>query len=220
MAIFYRKPNSRYLREEDKCPICECRLVRLRRFAHVAQCADMAATEHAQQVAGFEWLKTVYNKFPVLKLTHAIPNEGKRTIGAAYRLIRQGLKSGVPDTDLPIGRRGFHSLRPEFKVRGKYPTENQVVWLDALWAEDNYTLVVFHWTEFRDAVLWYIGETDVAPARWPDQKVELLKTKPKRAKKPRTTTATKVTAKEAARLLRSGKAQVATSTTRGLRDLK
>src|SRR5262245_9730070 len=92
--------------ESEKCPLCGCHL-HFARMEHIGLCADAFATEHAQQVAAFEWLATLYEKFPEVKLAFAVPNGGLRHKRTAVRLKREGARSGVPDVCVPLARRGF-----------------------------------------------------------------------------------------------------------------
>jgi|GEM_PF-3522237 len=202
----YGRRKKKFIAEENKCPICEGELY-FARFQHIASCADQVGTEHAQQVAAFEWLKTQYESHPVLRLTHAIPNGGLRATRTAILMRREGVTSGVPDVALRFGRRGYVGMSPEFKVRGKKPTTNQAWWLDALWAENTFTFICYHWTEFRDAVLWYIGESENEPTSWPQQKAaaSLKKARAKRTEDP---AEHDLTLADAARLLASGEARV------------
>lgn len=58
----------------------------------------------------------------VAEIAFAIPNGGKRNAREAARLKCQGVKAGVPDIFVPMGRKGFCGLFIEMKgpiVKGK-----------------------------------------------------------------------------------------------------
>ena len=72
-------------------------------------------TEHEIQCDFFRKLKTLALIYPELELFHAIPNGGKRTLGTAIKLKREGVKAGVPDTHLPVPSGEYCGLYIEFK---------------------------------------------------------------------------------------------------------
>jgi hypothetical protein len=59
-------------------------------------------TEHQIQSAYFDILKLNEQYFPELKYIFAIPNGGKRTIGVAVKMKKEGVKKGVPDIFIPL----------------------------------------------------------------------------------------------------------------------
>jgi hypothetical protein len=59
-------------------------------------------TEHQIQSEYFKILAWNESKFPELKYIFAIPNGGKRSIGVAVKMKREGVKRGVPDIFVPI----------------------------------------------------------------------------------------------------------------------
>ncbi|MHB8388268.1 MAG: VRR-NUC domain-containing protein [Acidobacteriaceae bacterium] len=90
-------------------------------------------SEHAEQVALFQWAALASKRFPELKLLHAIPNGGARHIAVARKLKVEGVKAGVPDIFLPAARGGYHGLYIELKrSKGPKPTKEQEAWLRAL----------------------------------------------------------------------------------------
>ena len=89
-------------------------------------------TEHAEQVAVFEWSAYQRKKYPELDLLIAIPNGGKRHIGTAMKLKAEGVKPGVPDILLPVSRHGFNALWIELKVGKNKPSPNQLYMMHRL----------------------------------------------------------------------------------------
>lgn len=92
-------------------------------------------TEHAEQVAIFEWAKLRESIYPELELFYAIPNGAKlpyrrnkygRYSPEALRLLAEGLKPGIPDMCLPVPRGGYCGLYIELKHGRNKPTPAQV----------------------------------------------------------------------------------------------
>jgi len=59
-------------------------------------------TEHQIQSEYFKILAWNESKFPDLRFVFACPNGGKRHIGVAVKMKREGVKRGVPDIFIPI----------------------------------------------------------------------------------------------------------------------
>ena len=86
--------------------------------------------EHQTQVAFFKWLRL---KMPdVYEVAYAIPNGGQRHIRVATKLKAEGVKAGIPDICIPIGRHGFHALYIEMKSLTGAPTKKQLEKMNAL----------------------------------------------------------------------------------------
>lgn len=115
-----------------------------------------SGSEDGHQLALFCWCAT--SGIPELKWLFHIPNGGSRHIAEAGKLKAMGVKSGVPDIFLPIGRNGFKGLWIELKkpVKGIVSKE-QHEWLDFLFTQGYATLVCFGWIEARDCLLEYLG---------------------------------------------------------------
>lgn len=89
-------------------------------------------TEHLEQAAIFHWARLNEERYPELALLFAVPNAGKRSIGAARYYLEEGLKAGIPDILLPIPEKPYIGLAIEMKVGRNKPTENQIWWLEHL----------------------------------------------------------------------------------------
>lgn len=95
-------------------------------------------TEHDNQVAVVSWAHYNDERYPALKLLFAVPNAGKRSIGAARFYLAEGLKSGVPDLWLPVPHEEdfvwneYCGLVIEMKFGNNKTTENQDWWLQNL----------------------------------------------------------------------------------------
>lgn len=115
-----------------------------------------SGSEDGHQLALFCWAAS--SGIAELKWLFHIPNGGSRHIAEASKLKAMGVKSGVPDTFLPIGRNGFKGLWIELKKPKKGIVSNdQDKWL-AFLAEQGYaTRVCFGWEEARNALLQYLN---------------------------------------------------------------
>lgn len=91
-------------------------------------------TEEDEQAALFSWVRQLRETYPLLKLLHHSPNEGKRAPRKAKRL---GIRSGFPDLILPVpsADQKHIGLAIELKRGDNRPTENQRWWLEQLQAQ-------------------------------------------------------------------------------------
>ena len=113
-------------------------------------------SEHAEQVALFQWTATQYRKYPELKLLYAIPNGGHRHIATAKRMKAEGVRAGVPDLHLPVARNGHIGLWIEMKRKGSKPRESQLEWLTELAKYGHKCVVAYSWLDAVDAIKGYL----------------------------------------------------------------
>ena len=92
-------------------------------------------SEHTEQAALFEWAAWNQSKDAALNMLYAVPNGGKRDKATAAKLKAEGVKAGVPDVVLPVGRIGYQGFYIELKVGKNTTSKDQVVWLTELAAE-------------------------------------------------------------------------------------
>jgi hypothetical protein len=122
-------------------------------------------SENSIQAAFFEWLRLHEKKHPELALFYAIPNGTNKSYTA--RMVHQatGLKSGVPDTHLPI-QRGLHiadewevfvGLWIEFKSKTGTLSENQKWWIHRLEQEKHFVAVCRSWIDAANITIEYLG---------------------------------------------------------------
>jgi hypothetical protein len=106
---------------------------------------------------------------PDLRWLHAIPNGGKRIRSEAARMKAGGVKPGVPDLDLPVGRtlrntRSYLSLRIEMKKPGGKVSADQQKWINGL-RELGHCVQVCWCVESAWAVIcWYLSP------KWPEMR--------------------------------------------------
>ena len=116
-------------------------------------------SEHDEQVALFEWAQVYSVEIPELKSMFAIPNQGgggKSAIARGRKMVKEGLKSGVPDIFLPVARGDFHGLFLEMKYGAGRVSKDQRVWLDVLTRYGYLCVVAYSFDSAKDAVLDYL----------------------------------------------------------------
>jgi hypothetical protein len=103
-------------------------------------------------------------RYPELRLLHANPNHNillsKLPKASAIAVIAymkaEGLSKGLPDTHLPVARKGFHGLYIELKVDHNKPTPEQAAWLDALTQQGYLAVACWGWSDARDVIEEYL----------------------------------------------------------------
>jgi VRR-NUC domain len=95
--------------------------------------APRMPTEHEEQAAVIAWANAHADRR--LRLLFAIPNAGRRSMGALSYYLAEGLKPGVPDLFLPVPVAPYHGAFIEMKRRGRSTTSTeQLRWLADLGA--------------------------------------------------------------------------------------
>lgn len=114
--------------------------------------------ETGQQIACVTWFDYAWNKYK--DNFCAVPNGGKRDKKEAAGLKKQGVRSGWPDCQLMLARKGYHGLFLEGKVDDNDESKNQERIRGAL-EKAGYCCRVF-WSkeEFMDIVNWYLDGKD------------------------------------------------------------
>lgn len=99
-------------------------------------------TEAHEQRALFEWADRAKVRVPELALLYHIANGGTRNLIEARHLKEQGVRPGVPDICLPVGKGGYHALYIELKrAKGGRVSDDQRGWLNALNRAGNLAVV-------------------------------------------------------------------------------
>lgn len=115
-------------------------------------------TENQEQAALFEWANLHEHKYPELKLMFHIANGGIRDGRTAAILKRTGVKPGVPDLCLPVGRGKYHALYIEMKrMKGGTVSAYQKIWHNQLTKYGNKVAVCHGWVEAAEAIKNYLG---------------------------------------------------------------
>jgi hypothetical protein len=121
----------------------------------------MKDAEHLIQKAFFDWIDIHKNKIKALSLFHAVPNGGHRHVAVAAKLKREGVKSGVLDTQLPVPRGGFIGLAIEFKAPGGKQTAEQEQRAEALMKEGWCVMFCWSWESASRAAIGYLGMSKI-----------------------------------------------------------
>jgi hypothetical protein len=92
-------------------------------------------SEEQEQIHFFSLIDRQIAKYPELKFVFAIPNGGFRKSFEAERLVRGGVKGGVPDVCFPQPRGGYVGWWGELKRQNGVPSDvspKQREWLEWL----------------------------------------------------------------------------------------
>lgn len=114
-------------------------------------------SEHAEQVALFQWASMAVATMPELELMFAIPNGGARSKVTGAMLKAEGVRAGVPDICLPVSRHGFNALYIELKAKGGRMQQNQVDWQQRLNDAGNMAVTCTGWEAARECVEHYLS---------------------------------------------------------------
>lgn len=126
----------------------------------------MNLSEDQEQAALFAWADANMIRMPELSCLYAVPNGGSRHIAEAVKLRRTGVKSGVPDVCLPVGRKSFHALYIEMKrpsLRPRRPSSKggvspeQTEWIVRLSQAGNLVRVCYGADDAISLILRYLS---------------------------------------------------------------
>jgi len=118
--------------------------------------------EHDEQVRVFEWAEVMSNKCPELELLMAIPN-GAYYGGhwsVAHKMKAEGVKKGVPDIFLPVGRcddDNEYGLWIEMKVGYNKTSDEQDWWLGKLEDQGYRVRVCYGYEEAVEEICDYLN---------------------------------------------------------------
>ena len=114
-------------------------------------------SEHEEQKAFFMWLAYTGNRFPECNRFFAVPNGGERHRAVAAKLKAEGVKPGIPDTFLPVPRKGYHGLWLEMKrIKGSQTSSDQKEWIQYLNDAGYMALIVKGWRKAAQATVDYL----------------------------------------------------------------
>lgn len=136
----------RLLEENDQLEVLDG----LRHSARPLLPANHRELEHQLQVKIIEECDKRAQDFPAYGLIYAIPNGGPRNKASAGKLKAEGVRAGMPDLCLPIGRDRFHALYIEVKVTPNTPTPSQWQMAKRLRAEGNMVRLI--WDSVEEAM--------------------------------------------------------------------
>ncbi len=114
------------------------------------------ASESQEQQALIQWSQYARQEYKELELLYHVPNGGRRDKREALSLKRQGVKAGVPDLVLPVGRGGYLGLYVELKVDKNKTTDNQNIWIENLRNQNYRVQVCYGWLEAKKVIEDYL----------------------------------------------------------------
>lgn len=112
--------------------------------------------EHDEQVTLFKGVELMKQKYPELRLMYAIPNAARRSPRQGAWMKAEGLRAGVPDIHLPVGRNGFSGLWLEMKIGKNRLTPAQAEYIGLLREEGHLVEVCYSWSEAMFVVETYL----------------------------------------------------------------
>lgn len=114
------------------------------------------ASESQEQQALIQWSQYARQEYKELELLYHVPNGGRRDKREALSFKRQGVKAGVPDLVLPVGRGGYLGLYVELKVGKNKTTANQNIWIENLRNQNYRVQVCYGWLEAKKVIEDYL----------------------------------------------------------------
>lgn len=103
-------------------------------------------TEHGEQNAVIDWANVHINTWPELEWLYAIPNWRVKA-GQRIYLAEEGVKKGVADLCLPVGRGGYFGWYCEMKIQPNRPTSEQKAFLRFVRAQGYFARVAYGYDE-------------------------------------------------------------------------
>lgn len=110
-------------------------------------------SEHAQQAALFCWAAA----YPELRWMFAIPNGGTRDRITAGKLKAEGVKAGVADIFLPVGKHSVMGLWIEMKNSTGKPSDKQIEFRNDMLKNGYGHVICYGWEAARDTIVSYMG---------------------------------------------------------------
>ncbi len=109
------------------------------------------------QQSFFGWVFFNEDRFPILRWFHHIPNGGFRHKATAIAMKHQGVRPGVCDCFLPVGRHGKNGLYIEFKSKVGTVSPEQKEFI-AFVTSENYRVAICRSTkDAAEVVVEYLG---------------------------------------------------------------
>ena len=127
-------------------------------------------------MAFIEWCGLAAHTFPELNTIYHVPNggarpyrvdaQGRRYSNEAKKLKRMGVKAGVWDYHLPVGRmlegRWHNGVWMEFKSEGGSLTDEQKEWGRLMRDQGQYLCIFRDWEQAKMFLISYLGMPDGA----------------------------------------------------------
>lgn len=128
-------------------------------------------TEHEEQVALMEWVRAMEPELPELQMLFAIPNGAKlpyrkvtkKGVAISHeraKMLKEGMRPGIPDLMLPVARRDYYGCFIEMKRAKKslsVISPEQQAWIDALTQKGYFAVICYGAEEAKATILNYLG---------------------------------------------------------------
>lgn len=111
--------------------------------------------EHQLQAAFFEWLELKHPE--INEVTFSVPNGVRCSRSQAVKLIKEGLKAGVPDVFMGVPRGTFPGLFIEFKIKPNKPSKVQEARIENFLAQGFKCEVIYNIDDAMKLVGDYVG---------------------------------------------------------------
>ena len=116
----------------------------------------MTEIQHQQLVIKWSQQPSIRDKYPELKLMYHIPNERHCTPAQGRQLKLAGVKSGVPDLELPVSRGGYTGLHIEMKTPDGRVSDTQKWWLSELQGQGRMCAVCYGYKQAIEILEGYL----------------------------------------------------------------
>jgi acyl-CoA hydrolase len=130
-------------------------------FFTITEPRNKEMSEHQDQVILFNFIRALESRYPSLEYVYAVPNGGYRPKRTAAMMKAEGQKAGVPDIWVPVVRGNKNGLVIEMKKGYNKPTDDQVLWLNRMVAQNWVAFVAYHRDTARKLILRYLGLPDI-----------------------------------------------------------
>ena len=110
--------------------------------------------EDIEQIKLFDWIR---NSGDLSKYCIHIANERRTSVQHARKLKRMGVKKGVADVFVAIGRRGYYGMWIELKVGKNTLSESQENFMHDMTHQNFFCVESHSYEEARTAIETYVG---------------------------------------------------------------
>jgi len=118
-------------------------------------------SEHDTQRSVVQWCALARTRYPMLAWLYAIPNAGKRSLGAYAHMRAEGLRPGIPDLCVPAPVGAFGAGYIEHKAKDNKPSDAQMSAMRALAHMGNAVTVSYSFEKSRQWLVAYACGADI-----------------------------------------------------------
>ena len=115
-------------------------------------------SEHEQQKLVFKWAE----KYPeIYKTMFAVPNGGLRNKSVAIKLKQEGVKSGIPDIQICLMRKGKGGMFIELKTQKGRVSPTQQDWIKRLNDNGYHAIVAYGYEQAIQEIKNYVFDNEM-----------------------------------------------------------